>query len=242
VTRVKTSLPTAIADEVRRRVDTGEWTPGERLPSEPDLAVELGVSRPTLREALRLLATEGWLERKHGSGTYVSQRVPVHNSIETNFGVTDLIIGAGRVPGTSKREVRTERAGAVIGRALGVSATTTVVMLERIRLADGKPVVHSLDIFPPWSLDGQQVSSLTESVYEALAAHGSAVVRGNAHISAVAADGMLAKALSMKKGAPLLRVEQLDLDANGRSMVLSIEHYRPDTFDFHLTRRGPGAA
>jgi GntR family transcriptional regulator len=238
----KTSLPTAVADEVRRRVDAGEWTPGERLPSEPELAVELGVSRPTLREALRLLATEGWLDRKHGSGTYVSNRVPVPNSLDVNFGVTDLILGAGLVPGTSRREVSVERAGAVIGRALGITAATSVVKLERVRTANGEPVVHSVDIFPPWSLARERIEALSESVYAALDADGSPVVRGDAHITAVASDGPLGKALGLRKGAPLLRVEQVDLDASGRAMVLSIEHHRPEVFDFHLSRRGPGAA
>jgi GntR family transcriptional regulator len=238
----KTSLPTAVADEVRRRVDAGEWTPGERLPSEPELAVEMGVSRPTLREALRLLASEGWLDRKHGSGTYVSRRVPVHNSLDVNFGVTDLIMGAGQVPGTSKREVRVERAGAVVGRALRITPATSVVKLERVRTANGEPVVHSLDIFPPWSLSLERVETLSESVYAALAAQGSPVVRGDAHLTAVASDGPLAKALGVRKGAPLLRIEQVDLDASGQAMVLSIEHHRPEVFDFHLSRRGPDTA
>jgi GntR family transcriptional regulator len=236
------SLPTAVAEELRRRVDAGELKPGDRLPSEPDLAVELGVSRPTLREALRQLAAEGWLERRHGSGTFVAQRVPVATSLVVNFGVTELIRNAGRAPGTQHRSVRTERASAGIADALGMTLGAEVVVLERVRLADREPVVHSLDVFAAGELTLGELRDPTFSVYATLALRGVFVARGDANLHAVIADAKLAKVLKVKRGAPLMRIEQIDVDTNGRPVVYSLEHHRSDAFDFRITRRGPHVA
>jgi GntR family transcriptional regulator len=233
------SLPTAIADELRRRVDVGELQPGDRLPSEPDLAVELGVSRPTLREALRQLAAEGWLERRHGSGTFIAQQVPVTTSLDVNFGVTELIRNAGRSPGTQHRSVRTEPASAGIAEALGMPLGADVIVLERLRLADREPVVHSLDVFAAGELTLAELRDPSFSVYAALATRGVFVMRGDANLHAVVADATLAKALKVKRGSPLMRIEQIDVDTNGRPVVYSLEHHRSDAFDFRITRRGP---
>jgi len=95
-TRSRPRLRSAsVQDELRQRIDQGKLPAGARLPSEPDLAAELGVSRATLREALRALEDEGLLRRRQGSGTYVADRPRVANSLDVNFGVTEAIRAAG---------------------------------------------------------------------------------------------------------------------------------------------------
>src|SRR5947207_4976974 len=90
----------SVRDELTVRIDRGLLTAGTRLPSEPALATELGVSRATLREALRTLEGEGLVRRMWGSGTYVAQGPRVANSLDVNFGVTDAIRAAGMQAGT----------------------------------------------------------------------------------------------------------------------------------------------
>ena len=85
----------SVYDELRQQIDGGRLPPGSRLPSEPELAAELGVSRATLRDALRALEDEGALRRRWGSGTYVAERPRVATSLDLNFGVTEAIQAAG---------------------------------------------------------------------------------------------------------------------------------------------------
>src|SRR5256884_3330335 len=90
----------SVHNELSHRIDQGLLAAGTRLPSEPALASELGVSRATLREALRVLESEGLLRRAWGSGTYVAEDRRVVNSLDANFGVTDAITSAGMRAGT----------------------------------------------------------------------------------------------------------------------------------------------
>src|SRR3979490_3272276 len=90
----------SVRDMITDRIDKGVLAAGTRLPSEPALATELGVSRATLREALRTLEGEGLVRRMWGSGTYVAQGPRVANSLDMNFGVTDAIRAAGMRAGT----------------------------------------------------------------------------------------------------------------------------------------------
>src|SRR5947208_4370893 len=88
-----------VREQLTQRIDSGALAEGGRLPSEPALATELGVSRATLREALRALESEGLVHRRWGSGTYVTRGRRVANSLDLNFGVTDAILAAGMQPG-----------------------------------------------------------------------------------------------------------------------------------------------
>ncbi len=217
-----------------------ELRPGARLPSEPTLAVELGVSRPTLREALRLLANDGWLVRRHGSGTFVAERMPVSNSLDVNFGVTDLIRAAGRQPSTAAVAAWTEAPSEAVAAALGLVGDDRVDVLERVRLADGTPVVHSVDyVAASFGLFGVMAQLGDGSLYEVLAAKGMAVARGEVVIDAVAAPSAVCRALGLRRAAPVIRLEQVDYDRTGRPVVFSIEHHRPEAFKVRVSRRGP---
>ena len=87
------------------RIESGEWRPGSRVAPEADLARSMGVSRPTLREVLRGLQEDGYLQRQRGAGTFVTHRPRLRNNLDVNFGVTDLIQATGMTPGTQDLRV-----------------------------------------------------------------------------------------------------------------------------------------
>src|SRR5207244_12668240 len=89
----------SVQGELAERIGQGQLAAGTRLPSEPELAAEFGVSRATLREALRALEGQGLVRRRWGSGTYVTERTRVANSLEENVGVSDAL----RAPGARAR-------------------------------------------------------------------------------------------------------------------------------------------
>lgn len=215
------------AGELRGTILDGTRTPGERLPSEPDLARAMGVSRPTLRDALRALEDEGLVRRVHGSGTYVTGRALLRNNLERNAGVTDVIASFGRRPGTLERTVAEERAPTWVAEALGVDVALVV---RRVRTADDRPVVYSVDYVRP----GTDVGG--ESLY---AAFGETIHHGVATLRPVTADPFLADTLGVADGAPLLELRQVDYDDGEHALAAALEYHVADAFDFTVYRRGP---
>src|ERR687895_466439 len=100
----------AVRHELALGIGQGRWRAGDRLPAEPELAASLGVSRATLRDALRSLEEDGFVTRVRGAGTFVTHRPRLRNNLDMNFGVTDLIRSMGMRPGT--RHLGTARGSA----------------------------------------------------------------------------------------------------------------------------------
>ena len=218
--------------------------PGSQLPPEPELAAELGVSRATLREALRSLEDEGLVRRTRGAGTFVADRPRVANNLDANFGVTDAIRASGMEPGTLHGTVRVEAASADEAERLDLEPGEDVVVVDRVRTADGRPVVFSRDILAA-QLTGEDADLLRRlertSVYEVLERDlGVVIHHGLATFRPTRADGHLASRLEVPKGTLLLYIRQVDFDGQGRPVVSSHEHHLADAFEFSVVRRGPG--
>jgi DNA-binding GntR family transcriptional regulator len=235
-------LSLTVRDDLAQRIASGEIAPGDRLPPEPDLATELGVSRATLREALRSLEEDGFVTRRRGAGTFATHRPRLRNNLDVNFGVTQMIRAAGMTPGTARSEARQEEAEADEARALDLEPGDPVLVLERVRTADDRPVVFSRDVVPGQRLGENALRRLEQgSVYELLSREaGRAVHHGVVTIEPSKADRRLAKALGVKSGALLLYLRQVDYDREGTPVLLSHEHHVADAFEFNVVRRGPG--
>ena len=251
----------AQAGEVLRDlVQRGGYAPGDRLPSEIELSQQLGISRPTLREALRLLEEEGSIVRRHGVGTFVAQSQPV---IESGLEVLESIErSAQRLGlGTSMAEVAIEERAAAPRelRALGLEGDTTVTSVTRVITAGGQRVAHLVDVAPLHFLRGDELRvyglSLpqmqdreTSSTKQGEGFHGSvldyfrargwpALSHSRTGLSAEAADQRLAQALGVSRGGPVLTLEAQLYAQDGRVVDYSISHFVPGYFRFHVVRR-----
>src|SRR5436309_12666979 len=111
---------------------------GSAIPSERQLSVDLGVSRLTVRAALDTLAREGHLVRRRGSGTYVQQPKISQELTMTSF--SEDMRRRGMVPGSRTLSLETQLAGARLGRLLHVSPSEEILVIKRLRLADGAPM------------------------------------------------------------------------------------------------------
>jgi len=111
---------------------------GTAIPSERQLSVDLGVSRLTVRAALDDLAREGYLVRRRGSGTYVQQPKITQQLTMTSF--SEDMRRRGMVPGSRTLSLETELAGARLGRLLHVSPSEEILVIKRLRLADGETI------------------------------------------------------------------------------------------------------
>lgn len=235
------SLRHSVAKALRERIVTNKLGPGDRLPSEPELALSLGVSRSTLRAGIALLEEDGLVRRLHGSGTYVAHRPGVRNDLSRNFSVSAMIAAMGVEPGSVDERCAEEHAPPHVAAALGVRAGTPVSALRRVRTADGRRVVDSTDWCRTDVISPEAICELEQgSIYAALAERGMPVHQGIATMTPDVAMGEVAQRLGVPKGALLLTLFQVDSTADGIVVLVSQEHHLADAFEITVYRRGPG--
>jgi GntR family transcriptional regulator len=238
---VRRSLRHSLAQELRTRIRAGEWRPGERMPSEPELARRRTVSRSSMRAAITVLEEEGYVSRRHGSGTYVTHRPALPNDLGRNFGVSTQIASTGLQPGAVQEGTGAVHAPAAVAEALGVAEGELVSSLRRVRTANGRRVVDATDWCRIEHLAPEELPSIGEgSIYAALADRGLAVDHGIAQLTPCNAEGEVAERLGVPTGALLLTIDQVDRTADGVAVLVSREHHLADAFTFTLLRRGPG--
>src|SRR5918996_3417726 len=168
----KKTLTEIAEQELRQAIARGTFRPGSQLPTEAELCEMLGVSRTVVREALRVLEEEGLVARRHGVGTFVRNH-PILKNLNFNFGITEMIESAGLKPGTSHLAIHSEAADEEKAEQLRVPLGTPLVTVERVRTADGRPVVYSLDTLPESLLQRAEFDPqllLTQSIYNILQA------------------------------------------------------------------------
>jgi GntR family transcriptional regulator len=236
-------LTDVVRDALRRAVITGEFPPGSRLPNEDALGDRFSVSRATIREAVRGLVEEGYLSRRQGSGTFVTSRPLLRNSLDTNFSYTSYLESTGVRAGRRILGVRTIPADAAVAERLDVPPGTPVVELRRVRTADDRPAVYSVDHLPADIVDAERErEALGGSIYGMLAALGHPVRHGEAVVAPASADAELASVLGIAPGTLLQHLQQVDVSAGGRHVLYSLEWHNPDVIELRVYRRGPGTA
>lgn len=230
------------AGEIERRIVTGEYAPGTQLPNEADLAASVNVSRTTLREAVGRLTAKGLLTREQGRGTYVRAQSAVRISmlLEANLSVSDMIREMGLEPATTKVRVGIEVSPPHVSAAIGWREPAPILVVHRLRTADGVPAVFSDDylvLAPGLPTDGPEFSG---SLYELLArVHGRPVSTGHARLSAGKATGDLARSLGLEEGGLTLVLSQVHQLADGEIVMYSDAYLRNDVFTVHVRRGVP---
>jgi GntR family transcriptional regulator len=232
------------SEALRNLVQRGGYAPGDRLPSEIELSQQLGISRPTLREALRLLEEDGSIVRRHGVGTFVAQSQPV---IESGLEVLESIKRMASRSGLQVQmgEVviseRMTTAAETVGMVLNAPEPATSVM--RVILAQGKPVAHLTDVLPQRFLRQSEFGAgFQGSVLDFLLERGwPALSHSRTELISEAANPNLARALRVQRGAPLMRLEAQLFATDGQIVDYSISHFVPGCFRFHVVRRIAGA-
>lgn len=235
-------LADVVRDGLRRAVITGGYEPGSKLPNEDALADRFVVSRATIREAVRGLVEEGYLVRRQGSGTFVTARPLLRNSLDTNFSYTAYLESTGVRAGRRILGIRTVPADEDVAEHLLIEVNDPVVELTRVRTADDRPAVYSVDRMPADVVDGvRDRDALGGSIYALLATRGHAVRHGEAAVKPAAADDGLAVVLDVPRGTLLQHLEQVDIDVAGRRVLYSLEWHVPSVIELRVYRRGPGA-
>ena len=214
--------------------------PGEQLPSEPKLASQLGVSRATLREAMRTFETRGLVRRQQGVGTFVTRPSQVIESgLEVLESIETMAERIGLPVSMGEMEISTCLADEDIAQNLNLEAGSEVFRISRVILAEGRPVAFLVDILPPGYLTPREMNAdFTGSVLDLLLKRGNPPL-GNSRceIAAVAAPPEVARALHIQRGDSLMMFEAMLYTANGDPVDYSFSYFLPGYFRFHVVRR-----
>jgi GntR family transcriptional regulator len=237
------NLTQIAAQELRQAIEQGVYAPGSQLPTESQLVQMPGVSRTVVREALRFLQEDGLIARRQGQGTFVRKN-PILQNLSVNFGTTEMIRSAGMQSGTPHLEIQEIEASPEVANALGLAAGAPILVIERVRSADNKPVVYSLDYIsktfvPDTDFAGNWRAhdiSLYRWVQDTL---GQFIEYGITRILPVQAPARAAQMLAVPVNSPLLYLLQTDYAPHDMPVLYSCEYHLPDAFDFIIIRRGP---
>lgn len=214
--------------------------PGSRLMAEPDLARSLGVSRATLREAMRTFEAQGLIRRRQGVGTFVVKQVQVIESgLEVLESIESLAKKIHLEVAMGDYHIEQTSAEAAIAAQLQVELGTLVVKVVRVILAGQRPVAYLVDILPQdilTPLDLQE--GFTGSVLDFLLKRGSPKLENSiAEIQAVAAAPEIARGLQIQRGDVLLLLQSRLFESSGKIVDYSLSYFLPGYFRFHVVRR-----
>ncbi len=236
----------SLVDQVRQNLLDelvgGELPRGAKLPNETELAERFGVSRATIREAVLRLLEAGYLERRHGSGTYVTNGPRSRHALETTVSYTAMIREAGQEPGETVITKGVRMPTELERQLLGLAEGEQVMEVERVRLADRRPVIYSRDRIPEPLLGDVAAEALDSSLYVILEWAGHPVARASAQLIPTVADAKLSRLLEVKRRTPLLHIRQIDYEARGRAVMLSHEWHVADAFELIVNRRSSPTA
>lgn len=239
--RERNRLAVDVASEVRAIIAT-ESSPGERIPSEAELAARLGVSRNTLREALWLLWSEGLLVRRWGVGTFVRDQTPGGSLNLADFApVRDMIAASGREPSLTEATVERLPCPAEAALVLGLDEGADVWFLDRTFAADGAPAV-TLQDWVPLRVNGREIDPQPlKDVQRGLLAllrdtARCRVVRMEAHLSAELASEEIADRMRQPPPFPVLIGIQVSYDDSDRPVIFSRNYYATSVFEVRVLR------
>jgi len=227
---------------IQEAIKRGKFPPGSQLPPEMELLQMMGISRTTLREALRVLEEQRFIRKRRGLGTFVMERAII-KYLSQNFGITEMISQAGYTAGTRDFKISEEKASKSLAEKLNIPDESMIIVIERVRTANDIPIVFTRDIMPQevlgdWMPTSENLNGV--SLYECLERYASIrIADGMASFSPVQANNDLAKKLSIQRNALLLLIEQVDHDQNQRPVLYSAEYHLTDKFNFIVHRKGP---
>lgn len=223
-----------IHNKIRKMIEEGKWQVGERIPSERDLAKTFEVSRMTLRQAVQTLVDEGILERRVGSGTYVSSQ-KVQEKMTGIQSFTETILSQGKTPTSRTVSYHVKPASVSEAEHLNLQNETVVLRMERIRFADDVPICFEVATIPYHLVESLGKKEITSSLYRTLEEKKNIHVgKAEQTISAMLASERIAEHLNIKRGEAILRLKQITYSKDNRPFEYVRTQYVADRFEFYL--------
>lgn len=218
---------------LRQQIVSGALKPGDQIPTEKELEERYGLSRVTVRQALRDLMVEGMLVRQRGRGTFVS--VPrIAKEVKSAVAFSLDMRSRGLEPGGQVLAFNEMPASAEMAAGLSLAPGTPVIYLQRLRLANGEPMALQWCCLPSASFPGLLQADLNDaSLYAYIQGqYGVSIMAGCKSIEAVVASRHEAQLLQIAEGSPLLRLSGPNLSQSGEVVEYGVTLYRADKYKF----------
>ncbi|AKP79134.1 MULTISPECIES: GntR family transcriptional regulator [Priestia] len=226
-----------VIDKIKQNIEKGIFKEKERLPSEFDLSKQLGVSRATLREALRILEEENIIVRRHGVGTFVNTKPTFLSGIEQLNSITHMIEQAGMKAGTIFLSSQIQELSENDLTRFACGEDEQILFVERVRTANGEPVVYCMDKVPqkilPENFEYKQ-ESLLEILEKQAGKHISYAV---ANIEPLGYHEKVSPILQCEPETALLVLKQMHYDQYDEPILYSINYFKADQFSFQVLRK-----
>lgn len=227
-------------DAYRTLLSSGRYAPGDRLPSEIELSQLWGISRPTLREALRLLEEDGKIVRKHGVGTFVATPRPVIEAgLEELESIDRMAERRGLTTQMEDLQVNERMATDQECVELGVTPPAPVTVVTRVIAAEGQRVAYLTDVVPCEHLNRADLGpEFVGSVLDLFIERGRPLLsHSRTELAAEPAGSDIARRLHTPSKAPVLKLAAQLYAMDGRVVDYSISYFVPGFFRFHVVRR-----
>ncbi|OYO30175.1 GntR family transcriptional regulator [Janthinobacterium sp. PC23-8] len=207
---------------ITQSLQSGEWKPGELIPSEVELAGRFKVSQGTVRKAIDELAAENLVMRRQGKGTFVA----THHEARAHFRFLRLVPDEGvpHYPESKFIEVKRVRAPADVARLMELKSGDAVIFIKRVQYFDGVPTVLEELWLPGLIFKGLTAERLVEykgpmyGLFET--EFGTRMIRASEQIRAVCADAGAAQLLNVEAGTPLLSSERVSFTYGDKPVEL----------------------
>ncbi|MBA4862854.1 GntR family transcriptional regulator [Streptomyces sp. PSKA54] len=221
-----------LSQQLEAAIEHGALTPGSLLGNEIELAARLGLSRPTVRQAIQSLVDKGLLVRRRGVGTQV-----VHSQVKRPLELSSLyddLESAGQRPATRVLGNTLEPASAEVAAALRVAEGSDVHRVERLRLAHGEPMAYLCNWLPRGLLALETAQLEATGLYRLMRAAGITLHSARQTIGARSATAEEAEWLAEPEHAPLLTMQRTTFDDTGRAVEFGSHTYRASRYSFEF--------
>ena len=219
---------------MRERIRSGEWKPGELIPSERELSEKYGISRMTARQAITELVNEGLFYREQGKGTFVSQRKITQQLIHLT-GFTEDIRARGQRPGTKVLSATMHPADEETAEKLRINAGTPIFRLQRLRLADDEPLAIELSQISFKGCEGLLEEDLEHnSLYRLLEAkYGIALMEADQELEAGLTGSEEAQLLKISVASPVLFTRRITYSDRNQPIEYAKAVYCGNKYTFY---------
>ena len=216
-------------DIILRKIQEEEYKVGDKIPSEEQIMDIYGVSRVTVRNAIKLLVEENVLVKKHGKGTFVAMPVYVE-TMSAGGSFTESGLQMKKVPTTKIISIERKPARKRISEYLGVSEGTEIIRLKRIRLLDGEPAIFETDSFRTDCDFLEKIDLADTSLLNTLKNYGLKPVYFDNIIEIALADDELSDSLNVEHEEPLVKINQTVLGENNEIIYFNEQFIKSDVY------------
>lgn len=206
----------------------GIFANAQRLPAESELAAQLGISRTQLRDSLASLEREGFITRRQGIGTTVNRHVlSVANRMDIEVEFMDMVRHSGKTPGVAFAKTEVTACGEHAAACLKIKQGEMILKASRLVTADGVPAIYCED-HVPYGLIKRPISgaNFNRPIFDFLRDYcDTEPYMDLTELHPAAADEALSAIFAVPEGTPLLFLDEVDYDVEGRPILYSAQHY-----------------